>query len=95
MYIGAVPKTPRNSAYIAEQAETFLAGKNPPDFGNIFEEGKKYVGLGVDADIKGPIGRVAMGLPPIQAAVGISDKRVRSPNMGIARLRGFLSFILR
>ena len=65
MYIGAVPKTSQNSAYIAKQAETFLAGQNPPDFEK-FKEGTKYIGLGVDTDIKEPIGRVAMGLPPIQ-----------------------------
>lgn len=61
MYIGAVPKTPQNSAYVAKQAQTFLAGQNPPDFAKL-KEGTTFVGLGADVDVKGPIGRVAMGL---------------------------------
>ncbi|KAF8556553.1 DUF1479-domain-containing protein [Imleria badia] len=62
MYIGAVPKTPQNLAYVVKQAETFLAGQNPPDFSKL-EEGTTFVGLGGEDDIKEPISRVAMGLP--------------------------------
>jgi len=62
IYIPAVPKTPNNSAYVAKQVETFLAGQNPPDFDK-GPEGTTFVGLGADADVKEPIGRVAMGLP--------------------------------
>jgi hypothetical protein len=62
MYIGAVPKTPHNLAYVVKQAQTFLAGQNPPDFAKL-EEGTRLVGLGADVDVKDPIGRVAMGLP--------------------------------
>ncbi|KAF8135193.1 hypothetical protein EV363DRAFT_1322754 [Boletus edulis] len=62
MYIGAVPKTPQNSAYIVKQAQTFLVGQNPPDFAKLTDE-RMFVGLGKDVDVKEPISRVAMGLP--------------------------------
>lgn len=62
MYIGAVPKTSLNSAYVVQQAQTFLAGQNPPDFAKL-EEGTTYVGLGTDADVKESMSRIAMGLP--------------------------------
>ena len=62
MYIGAVPKTPYNLAYVIKQAETFLAGQNPPDYAKL-PGGTRLVGLGADADVEGPAGRVAMGLP--------------------------------
>ncbi|KAG1778992.1 hypothetical protein EV702DRAFT_1215771 [Suillus placidus] len=62
MYIPAVPQTPQNTAYVKKQAETFLAGTNPPDFASD-EKGFSYVGLGVDADVVQPISRIAMGLP--------------------------------
>ncbi|KAG8212919.1 hypothetical protein J3R82DRAFT_11274 [Butyriboletus roseoflavus] len=62
MYIGAVPKTPLNSAYVVKQAQTFLAGQNPPDFAKL-KQGATFVGLGGDVDVKEPISRVAMGLP--------------------------------
>ncbi|KAG8212924.1 hypothetical protein J3R82DRAFT_11279 [Butyriboletus roseoflavus] len=61
MYIGAVPKTPLNSAYVVKQAQTFLAGQNPPDFAKL-KQGATFVGLGGDVDVKEPISRVAMGL---------------------------------
>lgn len=66
MYIGAVPQTPMNTDYVKKQAETFLAGINPPDFVKD-KPATTYVGLGVDADVKENIARVAMGLP-IQVA---------------------------
>ncbi|KAG1853904.1 hypothetical protein DFJ58DRAFT_728031 [Suillus subalutaceus] len=62
MYIPAVPQTPQNTAYVKRQAETFLAGTNPPDFASD-GTGLPYIGLGVDADIIQPISRIAMGLP--------------------------------
>ena len=62
MYIGAVPKTPQNLAYVALQAQTFLAGQNPPDFPKA-KEGTTFKGLGKDVDIKEPASRFAMGLP--------------------------------
>ncbi|OJA12424.1 hypothetical protein AZE42_03385 [Rhizopogon vesiculosus] len=66
MYIGAVPQTPMNIEYVKKQAETFLAGINPPDFVKDRPD-TRYVGLGIDEDVKEPIARVAMGLP-IQVA---------------------------
>jgi len=66
MYIPATPKTPQNSAYVIKQAQSFLAGDNPSDFPKAKDD-TPYVGLGVDADVQGHIGRVAMGLP-IQVA---------------------------
>ncbi|KAG2133546.1 uncharacterized protein EDB93DRAFT_1308405 [Suillus bovinus] len=62
MYIPAVPQTPQNTDYLKRQAESFLAGTNPPDFASD-GTGLPYVGLGVDADIVQPISRIAMGLP--------------------------------
>ncbi|KAG1737148.1 uncharacterized protein EDB91DRAFT_491525 [Suillus paluster] len=62
MYIPAVPQTPQNTAYVKKQAETFLAGTNPPDFAKD-GTGFPYIGLGVDADVVQPISRIAMGLP--------------------------------
>jgi hypothetical protein len=61
MYIPAVPQTPQNTAYVKKQAETFLAGTNPPDFAGD-RTGVPYVGLGVDADVIQLISRIAMGL---------------------------------
>jgi hypothetical protein len=61
MYIPAVPQTPQNTAYVKKQAETFLAGTNPPDFAGD-RTGLPYVGLGVDADVIQLISRIAMGL---------------------------------
>jgi hypothetical protein len=63
MYIPAVPKTPHNLAYIAKQAETFIAGQNPPDNNIEWNAEVPFVGLGTEADVKESIGRVAMGLP--------------------------------
>lgn len=54
MYIPAVPQTPQNTAYVKRQAETFLAGTNPPDFASDGTD-LPYVGLGVNADIVQPI----------------------------------------
>lgn len=62
MYIPAVPKTPQNWEYILRQAEAFRKGANPPDFGQA-KEGVTYVGIAVESDIKGHVGRTAMGLP--------------------------------
>lgn len=66
IYIPAMPQTPQNLAYVQRQAEAFLTGVNPPDFGQSME-GVTYVGLAVESDIKEPAGRLAMGLP-IQVA---------------------------
>ena len=63
MYIPAVPKTPHNLAYVAKQAETFIAGQNPPDNNIEWKAEVPFVGLGTEADVKESIGRVAMGLP--------------------------------
>lgn len=62
MYIPAVPQTPQNTAYVKKQADTFLAGMNPPDFEQD-RTGLSYVGLGSNADVVEPISRIAMGLP--------------------------------
>ncbi|KAF7317164.1 hypothetical protein HMN09_00451300 [Mycena chlorophos] len=61
MYIPAVPLTPANKAYLARQVEAFKAGIPPPDF-PVATTGKDFVGLGTEADLGGPAGRVAMGL---------------------------------
>jgi len=74
IYIGAVPKTPHNSEYIVKQAQAFLAGQNPPDYAKL-EKGTRLVGLGADADVEGPAGRVAMGLPMEVGKNGTSAAR--------------------
>jgi Protein of unknown function (DUF1479) len=61
MYIGAVPKTPGNVAYVAKQVHTFLTGEDPPDYPKL--NAGTLVGLGTEADVKEPISRIAMGLP--------------------------------
>lgn len=44
----------QNTAYVKRQAETFLSGTNPPDFGKD-RTGLPYVGLGVDGDVVEPV----------------------------------------
>ena len=61
MYIGAVPKTPQNQAYVNMQKDTFLQGIPPPDMPKISTEAG-FIGVGKDEDIVGEAGRRAMGL---------------------------------
>ncbi|KZT20479.1 DUF1479-domain-containing protein [Neolentinus lepideus HHB14362 ss-1] len=62
MYIPAVPCTPRNTAYVERQQESFLQGVPPPDYPR--EEGEtNYRGVARVEDIVGAIGRRAMGFP--------------------------------
>lgn len=61
MYIGAVPKTPLNTAYIEKQRPTFLSGSAPPDYKQGQFEGS-FVGNGKETDIIGHVARVAVGL---------------------------------
>lgn len=61
MYIGAVPKTPKNTAYVEKQRPFFLAAAAPPDYPQGTSEAE-YIGVGKAADIVGPAGKVAMGL---------------------------------
>ena len=81
MYISAVPKTPHNSAYVVKQAETFLAGQNPPDYAKL-EKGTSLIGLGTDVDVEEPAGRVAMGLPHRTGEVGQDGTSAASPFLG-------------
>ena len=62
MYIGAVPSTPQNLAYLTRQRETFEKGITPPDFPAAPPEAT-YVGVGRPEHIVGEMGRVAMGYP--------------------------------
>ncbi len=60
MYIGSTPGCAKNSAYLARQAPTFLAGKTPPDFAaDDFEV--DFHGRGTEADLT-PLGRRQLGL---------------------------------
>jgi hypothetical protein len=63
MYIGATVGCAKNSAYLARQAPTFLAGKTPPDFApDDFEV--SFRGRATEADLTS-LGRSQMGLPPL------------------------------
>jgi hypothetical protein len=67
MYIPAVPLTPQNQSYVERQAKTFAEQKCPPDFPQGPGE-DKFIGVGVNDDIKDPLGRRAMGLTAITVA---------------------------
>jgi hypothetical protein len=61
MYIGATVGCAKNSAYLARQAPTFLAGKTPPDFApDDFEV--DFRGRGTESDLTA-LGRSQLGLP--------------------------------
>ena len=63
MYIASTPGCAKNTAYLAKQAPTFLAGKTPPDFApDDFEV--DFKGRGTEADLT-PLGRSQLGLPPL------------------------------
>jgi hypothetical protein len=63
MYIASTPGCAKNTAYLARQAPTFLAGKTPPDFApDDFEV--DFKGRGTEADLT-PLGRSQLGLPPL------------------------------
>ncbi|KII86315.1 hypothetical protein PLICRDRAFT_43911 [Plicaturopsis crispa FD-325 SS-3] len=61
MYIGAVPYTPKNAAYIERQKATFLAAQSPPDYPPSTESG--FIDVGTPEDISGlrSLGGKAMG----------------------------------
>jgi hypothetical protein len=63
MYIASTPGCAKNTAYLARQAPTFLAGKTPPDFApDDFEV--DFKGRGTEADLT-PLGRSQLGLQPL------------------------------
>jgi hypothetical protein len=63
MYIGATVGCEKNSAYLARQAPSFLAGKTPPDFApDDFEV--DFIGRATETDLTS-LGRSQMGLPPL------------------------------
>src|SRR5580658_3920738 len=62
MYIGATVGCAKNTAYLARQAPTFLAGQTPPDFApDNFEV--DFRGRGTENDLTA-LGRSQLGLPP-------------------------------
>jgi len=62
MYIGATVGCAKNTAYLARQAPSFLAGRTPPDFApDDFEV--DFVGRGTENDLTA-LGRSQLGLPP-------------------------------
>ena len=67
MYIACTPGCAKNTAYLAKQAPTFLAGKTPPDFApDNFEV--DFKGRGTE-EILTPLGRSQLGLgaqPPTE-----------------------------
>ena len=72
MYIASTPGCAKNSAYLARQAPTFLAGKTPPDFAaDDFEV--DFRGRGTEADLT-PLGRSQLGLAFETSAGKSSDK---------------------
>ena len=61
MYIGATVGCAKNTAYLARQATTFLAGRTPPDFApDDFEV--DFRGRGTECDLTA-LGRSQLGLP--------------------------------
>jgi hypothetical protein len=60
MYIASTPGCAKNSAYLPKQAESFLAGKTPPDFApDDFEV--DFVGRGTVGDLT-ELGRSQLGI---------------------------------
>ncbi|MGA7411456.1 MAG: DUF1479 domain-containing protein [Bryobacteraceae bacterium] len=63
MYIGSTPGCAKNTAYLARQWPTFLAGETPPDFApDNFEV--DFKGRGKEADLTA-LGRSQLGLAPL------------------------------
>src|SRR5271156_1865367 len=61
MYIASAPGCSKNSAYLPQQAQAFLAGKTPPDFASDDFE-VDFVGRGTIADLT-ELGRSQLGIP--------------------------------
>src|SRR5271168_2310916 len=60
MYIASAPGCAKNSAYLPQQAQAFLAGKTPPDFASDDFE-VDFVGRGTIADLT-ELGRSQLGI---------------------------------
>lgn len=60
MYISAVPSTPKALEYMQRQKEAFLKGLPPPDFPQ-WEGEAGFKGLATLEDMRGEVGRKAMG----------------------------------
>ena len=66
MYIASTPGCAKNSAYLPQQAQAFLAGKTPPDFApDNFEV--DFSGRGTVADLT-ELGRSQLGITEALAA---------------------------
>ena len=60
MYIPAVPYTPQNAAYIAQQKDCFLRGVPPQDFPQWEGEGS-FTGRATVEDVRSEAGLKGMG----------------------------------
>ncbi|KAG8904712.1 hypothetical protein FRB99_001298 [Tulasnella sp. 403] len=72
MYIPAVPLTPQNVRYLAKHREHFLKRMPPPDFPQGIGEAS-FVNQGLESDISGPEGRLAMGLERFEVDDGARE----------------------
>jgi Protein of unknown function (DUF1479) len=71
MYIASTPGCSKNSAYLPQQAQAFLAGKTPPDFASDDFE-VDFIGRATVADLT-DLGRSQLGISEALAAnVGVS-----------------------
>jgi hypothetical protein len=76
MYISSTPGCAKNTAYLANQASSFLSGKTPPDFAaDDFEV--DFKGRGTEADLT-PLGRSQLGLSPLKDKEGESTHSLAS-----------------
>ncbi|KAE8542256.1 hypothetical protein D1P53_001029 [Cryptococcus gattii VGV] len=66
-YIPAVPTTPNNVQYIAQQRDAFLHGVPPPDFPGGAGE-SQFSDRATPKDIQSEAGKFAMGLKPLEAS---------------------------
>ncbi|OXG77983.1 hypothetical protein C345_06401 [Cryptococcus neoformans A2-102-5] len=76
-YIPAVPTTPNNVQYIAQQRDAFLHGVPPPDFPGGTGE-SQFSDRATPKDIQSEAGKFAMGLKPLDASKGVLAKSVNS-----------------
>ncbi|KIR96064.1 hypothetical protein L804_06645, partial [Cryptococcus deuterogattii 2001/935-1] len=76
-YIPAVPTTPNNVQYIAQQRDAFLHGVPPPDFPGGTGE-SQFSDRATPKDIQSEAGKFAMGLKPLDASKGALAKSVNS-----------------
>ncbi|KAG8937102.1 hypothetical protein FRC02_006302 [Tulasnella sp. 418] len=87
MYIPAVPLTPQNVRYLARHRDHFRTGMAPPDFPQGVGEGE-FINKGLESDIYGEPGRLAMGLEEYKEREGMSPGAKEAVRVANAILSG-------